>query len=211
VVNQHTLKKQHQDSGGKKMERSVSIKICMVCVIMSLMLIVSCGKKKVETDGAAAASADAVTTTDNATDDSANAVNDGNVDNEAGDDSAMRESGDKSNARGAFDSANNVYFDYDSSDIQTSQRATLEAKGAWLKANPNATITIEGHCDERGTSEYNLALGDRRAARAKSFLEKLGISGDRMETVSYGEEKPAVVGNNEKAWSKNRRAFFADK
>lgn len=193
------------------MERSVSIKICMVCVIMSLMLIVSCGKKKVETDGAAAASADAVTTTDNATDDSANAVNDGNVDNEAGDDSAMRESGDKSNARGAFDSANNVYFDYDSSDIQTSQRATLEAKGAWLKANPNATITIEGHCDERGTSEYNLALGDRRAARAKSFLEKLGISGDRMETVSYGEEKPAVVGNNEKAWSKNRRAFFADK
>jgi peptidoglycan-associated lipoprotein len=165
----------------------------------------------VETDGAAAASADAVTTTDNATDDSANAVNDGNVDNEAGDDSAMRESGDKSNARGAFDSANNVYFDYDSSDIQTSQRATLEAKGAWLKANPNATITIEGHCDERGTSEYNLALGDRRAARAKSFLEKLGISGDRMETVSYGEEKPAVVGNNEKAWSKNRRAFFADK
>lgn len=191
------------------MKKNISIKICMLCVIMALMLVVSCGKKKVETDGAAGA--DSMTTTDNATDDSANAVNDENADNAAGDDSSMRESGDKANARGAFDSANNVYFDYDSSDIQTSQRATLEAKAVWLKANPNAAITIEGHCDERGTSEYNLALGDRRAARAKSFLEKLGISGDRMDTVSYGEEKPAVVGHNEKAWSKNRRAFFADK
>ena len=110
-----------------------------------------------------------------------------------------------------MDAANNVYFDYDSSDILDSQRTTLEAKAAWMKANPNAKLTIEGHCDERGTSEYNLALGDRRAARAKSFLKKLGVSSDRMDTVSYGEEKPAVVGHTEEAWSKNRRAFLQNR
>lgn len=194
------------------MKRSVSIKICMVCVIMSLMLVVSCGKKKVET---AAAPAAADTATDTApADDTANATTDTAKDEDTANMAADDNAGTRESAGSAVAEAvgvSDIYFDYDSSDILSSETAALEAKAQWLKANPNVKTTIEGHCDERGTSEYNLALGDRRAARTKSFLEKLGISGTRMETVSYGEEKPAVVGNNEDAWSKNRRAHFVDK
>ncbi|MFA6011859.1 MAG: peptidoglycan-associated lipoprotein Pal [Desulfobacteraceae bacterium] len=194
------------------MKRSVSIKICMVCVIMSLMLVVSCGKKKVET--APAAAADTATDTKPA-DDAANAA----TDTEKVEDTAVMAADDNAGKKETAGAAavaetvgvSDIYFDYDSSDILSSETAALEAKAQWLKANPNVKTTIEGHCDERGTSEYNLALGDRRAARAKSFLEKLGISGSRMETVSYGEEKPAVPDHNEDAWSKNRRAHFADK
>jgi peptidoglycan-associated lipoprotein len=195
------------------MKRSVSIKMCMVCVIMSLMLVVSCGKKKVETAAAPAA-------TDTATDvkpadDAANAATDTDKVEDtavmAADDNAGKKETDGAAAVAETVGVSDIYFDYDSSDILSSETAALEAKAQWLKANPNAKTTIEGHCDERGTSEYNLALGDRRAARTKSFLEKLGISGSRMETVSYGEEKPAVVGHTEDAWSKNRRAHFADK
>lgn len=195
------------------MKRSVSIKMCMVCVIMSLMLVVSCGKKKVETAAAPAA-------TDTATDvkpadDAANAATDTDKVEDtavmAADDNAGKKETAGAAAVAETVGVSDIYFDYDSSDILSSETAALEAKAQWLKANPNAKTTIEGHCDERGTSEYNLALGDRRAARTKSFLEKLGISGSRMETVSYGEEKPAVVGHTEDAWSKNRRAHFADK
>jgi len=195
------------------MKRSVSIKICMVCVIMSLMLVVSCGKKKVET-AAAPAAADTATDTKPA-DDAANAATDTDKVEDtavmAADDNAGKKETAGAAAMAGAVGVSDIYFDYDSSDILSSETAALEAKAQWLKANPNSKTTIEGHCDERGTSEYNLALGDRRAARTKSFLEKLGISGTRMETVSYGEEKPAVNGHNEDAWSKNRRAHFADK
>lgn len=191
------------------MNKKWSMKLCLICVLMSLMLVVSCGKKKITTNEAAVSGGDAVSSTDKTTDDSVNSSDSEQVnEDEEGFGGA---SGKGSNSGAAFDSANNIYFDYDSSDIQDSQRATLEAKAAWLKKNSKAKITIEGHCDERGTSEYNLALGDRRATRAKKFLEKLGVSGDRMDTVSYGEEKPAVAGHDEEAWSKNRRAYFADK
>jgi len=101
-----------------------------------------------------------------------------------------------------------VYFDYDKSDLKPAARATLEKKAAWLRSNPQFKLKVEGHCDERGTVEYNLALGERRAKSAVKYLNALGISGDRMTTVSYGEEKPADPGHNEAAWSKNRRDDF---
>ncbi|UCH75825.1 MAG: OmpA family protein, partial [Rhodospirillales bacterium] len=78
----------------------------------------------------------------------------------------------------------------------------------WLNTNGAITVTIEGHCDERGTREYNLALGERRAASAKQYLESMGIGGGRLETVSYGKERPAVLGSNEAAWAQNRRAVM---
>ena len=88
------------------------------------------------------------------------------------------------------------------------QKRFLEKKAAWLRANPSYKVKIEGNCDERGTNEYNLALGDRRAKAAQKFLNALGISMDRMSTISYGEEKPACTEKNEKCWSKNRRDDF---
>jgi len=99
-----------------------------------------------------------------------------------------------------------VFFDFDSSVINSEGQATLQKQAEYLKAHPNLNVTVEGHCDERGTREYNLALGERRASAAKNYLVSLGVAGNRIQTISYGKERPAVVGNDESAWSQNRRA-----
>src|SRR6476620_8261347 len=101
-----------------------------------------------------------------------------------------------------------VFFDYDSSEVDATGQAALDANAAVLKRYPSWTVTIEGHCDERGTAEYNLALGERRAVGARAYLVSLGISADRLRTVSYGKEFPFDPGHDESAYAKNRRAHF---
>ena len=101
-----------------------------------------------------------------------------------------------------------VYFDYDKSDLRSEALDQLRKNAEWLKANPGNRVRIEGNCDERGTVEYNLALGDRRAVAAKHYLLKAGIEASRIETISYGEEHPADPGHSEEAWQKNRRDDF---
>jgi peptidoglycan-associated lipoprotein len=101
-----------------------------------------------------------------------------------------------------------IYFDFDKSNLKPDATAILTKNAEWLSKNPAAKIRIEGNCDERGTSEYNVALGERRANSAKKYLIKLGISADRLTTVSYGKEKPLDLGHNEAAWAKNRRDDF---
>jgi len=98
-----------------------------------------------------------------------------------------------------------VYFDLDRYNLKPSAQATLERQAAWLKTYSNVTITVEGHCDERGTREYNLALGSRRANAVKDYLVSLGIAPNRITTISYGKERPAVLGSTEDAWAQNRR------
>ncbi len=102
----------------------------------------------------------------------------------------------------------NIYFDFDKSNLKPEAQEVLKRKATFLKANPNDNLLIEGHCDERGTNEYNLALGDRRANSAKKFLVNLGIAESRIRTISYGEEQPLDPGHNEAAWAKNRRCEF---
>jgi peptidoglycan-associated lipoprotein len=102
----------------------------------------------------------------------------------------------------------NVYFDFDSATLDYQAQELLKQKAMWLRDFPDANVVIEGHCDERGTNAYNLALGERRAESAKAFLVNLGISDARLTTISYGEEKPLDMGQNEEAWAKNRRAAF---
>jgi peptidoglycan-associated lipoprotein len=104
--------------------------------------------------------------------------------------------------------AENIYFDFDKSELKPEARAILVKKAEWLRNHEDFSVRIEGHCDERGTNEYNLALGERRANAAWKFLNALGISGSRMTTISYGEERPADPGHNETAWAKNRRDEF---
>ncbi|OGP91821.1 MAG: peptidoglycan-associated lipoprotein [Deltaproteobacteria bacterium RBG_16_47_11] len=99
-----------------------------------------------------------------------------------------------------------IHFNFDKYDIRPEDAAILKENAALLKKFPNVKIQIEGHCDERGTLEYNLALGERRANRAKDYLVSLGISTARISTISYGKEKPLDPGHNEEAWAKNRRA-----
>ncbi len=101
-----------------------------------------------------------------------------------------------------------VYFDYDKSEIRSDARDALAKNAEWMLANKNAQIQIEGHCDERGTEEYNLALGERRANAVKDYLASLGVASSRLYTISYGEELPVDPGHTEAAWSKNRRAHF---
>ena len=101
-----------------------------------------------------------------------------------------------------------IFFDFDKSDLKPEARMVLEKKAAWLRANPEYKVRIEGHCDERGTNEYNLALGERRANSASRYLNALGVSADRMSTISYGEERPVCTEHNESCWSKNRRDEF---
>lgn len=102
----------------------------------------------------------------------------------------------------------NVYFGYDSSALTPEARETLQFKAQWLRDNPGTLVIIEGHTDERGTVEYNLALGERRAKSAKDFLMTLGLPESRLTTISYGEELPSDPGQNETAWAANRRAHF---
>ena len=98
-----------------------------------------------------------------------------------------------------------VYFDFDKYNLKPDARGTLEKQAAWMKKYASVVISIEGHCDERGTREYNLALGERRANSVKDFLVQLGISPGRVKTISYGKERPVALGSNDQAWAQNRR------
>ena len=105
-------------------------------------------------------------------------------------------------------SSDRVFFEYDSAELRPDAQATLGEIGAWLVKHPNTNVTIEGHCDERGTREYNLALGERRATAVASYLAAVGVDPSRMQTVSYGKERPAADGSDELAWAQNCRAVF---
>lgn len=105
--------------------------------------------------------------------------------------------------------SNVVYFELDSDRLTAEAEERLRTKAAIMRANPSLELRIEGHADERGSTEYNLALGQRRAEAVRSFLSGYGITGNRLATLSYGKERPAVEGSNESAWSRNRRAEFA--
>lgn len=104
-----------------------------------------------------------------------------------------------------------VFFDFDKYNIKPAAAARLEGQAAWLKAHPEITVSIEGHCDERGTREYNLALGERRANAIKEYLRALGIDPNRVSTISYGKELPASPGSNKASWAQNRRGVMTVK
>lgn len=103
-------------------------------------------------------------------------------------------------------SSDRIFFDTDRYNVDSSDMATLQSQAQWLQRYPNVRVTIEGHADERGTRDYNIALGDRRANAAKNYLASLGISPSRINTVSYGKERPAALGSDEASWAQNRRA-----
>ncbi len=102
-----------------------------------------------------------------------------------------------------------VFFDFDNYNLTSEAQATLQRQAAWLNKFPGALIAVEGHCDERGTREYNLGLGDRRANAVKEYLVNLGVDAGRIETISYGKERPVALGHSEAAWSQNRRGVTA--
>lgn len=114
----------------------------------------------------------------------------------------------KYNENREFFKANTVYFDFDRSSVRAAERVRVEEVAAYMKGTPACMVEIEGHCDERGTEEYNRALGERRALAVREYLVNLGIQPERVHTISYGEDRPAELGSNESAWAKNRRGEF---
>jgi peptidoglycan-associated lipoprotein len=108
----------------------------------------------------------------------------------------------------AVDALKDIFFDFDKYNIRPGDVRVLDANAAWLKENQNQLVLIEGHCDERGTSEYNLALGERRAKAAMGYLVSQGVQANRITIISYGEERPSCTEHNDVCWAKNRRAHF---
>lgn len=109
---------------------------------------------------------------------------------------------------GKIDGLKTVFFDYDKATLSSEAKKTIQGNVEWMKKNANTKVQIEGHCDNRGSIEYNVALGERRANSVKDYMMSLGLASNRLATISYGEEKPLVTSENESAWKKNRRANF---
>ncbi len=179
--------------------------IALAFVCSSLFIMTSCAKKQISATGGGAAQPAAP----------AKAAEAKKVEMGATEDYKAREAARQARLRELeraqlirnFESEH-IYFDFDKYDLKPPAKVTLRQKADFLKKNPQYSVRIEGHCDERGTNEYNLALGERRANAAKKFLMALGVSESRITTISYGEERPVDPRHNEEAWAKNRRDEF---
>jgi peptidoglycan-associated lipoprotein len=185
------------------MKMQVSKKLCL-CIFLALAVpfsLTGCGKKKPADDGAAAAAA-------------AGSGQEAATGETPGANEPLTNAGPGANGQGTFAEGRTsgpmlpVYFEYDSSKVEGDQVSRIEHNGDFLKENKGKKIRIEGNCDERGTREYNLALGERRANAAKKYLIHLGVEAGRLSTVSWGEEKPLVFGQDEQSWAQNRRDDF---
>jgi peptidoglycan-associated lipoprotein len=167
-----------------------------LALLLPLLLVSACKSK---TDADASANLDGSATGDRAP----LARNDVIFDNDMSDTAGAGTPGSQEDL--TAQAGDRVFFGYDSSELDSEGRATLEKQAAWLQQYANMNITIEGHADERGTREYNLALGERRANAVKNYLISLGVAPARVNTISYGKERPAVLGTGEESWSRNRR------
>jgi peptidoglycan-associated lipoprotein len=187
------------------MKNKIWMALALVMLLPVMFLTVSCAKRVVEAEPTTTP-APAVTTTTEAerqAEQERRAAEQARIEEER----LRSEAAARQATRTAFVDEH-VHFDFDSSALTPRAQQNLTAKASYLRDNPNAVVTIEGHCDERGTAAYNMALGERRAEAAKSFLVNLGISANRLNTISYGEERPIDPRSNEEAWAKNRRAQF---
>jgi peptidoglycan-associated lipoprotein len=192
------------------MTKKIWIVLTLMMVLPAMTLMASCAKKKIYSDSAQS-SEDAAERARKDALARQRAFDEQQLKDQAagrggGAGGAGIDSG-KSATRSSFVSED-IYFEYDSAALVPEAREVLKRKAEFLRGNPNVSVIIEGHTDDRGTVEYNLALGERRAASAMSFLVDLGIPESRLTTISYGKEKPANPGHNETAWAANRRVHF---
>ncbi len=190
------------------MNKRVWINLVMAVLVAGLFLTVSCAKKTVVSDATTIEDQEKIQAEAKA---KAKAeeerIAQQNLEDQMAREKALKEA-EMQTAKSEFENQD-IHFKYDSSKLNSMAQMLLKEKAAWLKANYSASATIEGHCDNRGTTEYNLALGERRASAVKAYLINLGVSAARLDTISYGEEKPLDSSQTEQAFSKNRRAHFA--
>ncbi|MBT3310364.1 MAG: peptidoglycan-associated lipoprotein Pal [Desulfobacterales bacterium] len=172
------------------MQKNLRICLALVLVVPGLLLNASCAKKPVSQQQSTTSMDNRAIQTD--------------IERQRAEAAELA----KMKAKEKFENTD-IYFDYDESTLKSEAMEALKAKVEWLKMNPVVSVVIEGHCDERGSAEYNLALGDRRAESTKSFMVDMGIAADRLTKNSYGEEMPISSGNTEEAYAKNRRVHFS--
>jgi peptidoglycan-associated lipoprotein len=178
-------------SRGEVKEKTMKMQMkTLALVLLATTALAACGKKKIEDIPPQADNTDYGTPQDNGGDTAGQILPGSQEDFLA----AVGMDGDR------------IFFETDRFNVDTADQATLQAQAQWLARYPNKRIVIEGHCDERGTRDYNLALGERRANATKNYLASLGVDASRIQTVSHGKEKPAAEGSNEQAWAINRRA-----
>jgi len=186
------------------MRKSVLHAVVFVMMLAVMFFTVSCAKKQVaQTQPVPAIKPEITKASDRSADEADQA-------RRAQEDRLRAEAAAREAARTTF-VKENVHFAFDSYVLSDRARLILEGKASYLRANSQLTVTVEGHCDERGTDAYNLALGQRRAESTKNFLVYLGINADRLNTISYGEERPIAAGHSEESWAENRRAQFVIK
>jgi len=186
---------QHQNMWGGIMRKSAWLAVSLVMVLAVALFTASCAKKAVQTQPVSTAEPEVQAAPDKSA---------GEAD-EAG---RLIEEQLRADAAETAFVTENVHFAFDSSALSNEARRIIKGKADYLRANPEIKVTVEGHCDDRGTDAYNIALGERRAESVKIFLVDLGIGSHRLNTVSYGKERPIVAGNNEDSWARNRRAQF---
>jgi len=192
------------------MNKRVWINLVMAVLVAGLFLTVSCAKKTVVSDattieGQEKSQAEAKAKA--AAEAEAERIAQQNIEDQMAKEKALKEAKMQAAKREFEDQ--DIHFEYDSSKLSSKAKMLLKEKAAWLKANYSASVIVEGHCDNRGTTEYNLALGEQRASAVKAYLINLGVSAARLNTISYGEEQPLDSSQTEQAFSKNRRAHFA--
>jgi len=176
------------------MRKNVWFAIALVMILPVMLLTVSCSKKVMQTEPVSTTQRDV----QKESDDQSGRLQEDRLRAEA----SAREA-----ARTAFVNEN-IHFAFDSFVLSDQAQRILNSKADYLNTNSGVTVTVEGHCDDRGTEAYNIALGERRAESVKKFLIDLGISANRLNTVSYGEERPVAMGQDELSWAKNRRSQF---
>lgn len=192
------------------MKKRVWINLVMAILVAGLFFTVSCAKKTVVSDATTIqdqANVEAQMAAKDQAESEAAGIAQQNLEDQMASEQALKEAKTMA-AKKRFENQD-IHFEYDSSELSSMAKMLLKEKALWLKANYSTAVTIEGHCDERGTTEYNLALGERRAATVKSYLQNLGIAASRLNTISYGEEQPIDTAKTESAYRKNRRAHFA--
>lgn len=192
------------------MQKKIWIRIALVLVIPAMLFTTACAKKSVQSDisEAPVTQEEEAVQEDVKAEEAADQVQEESL----ASDEQTTESEDEAKTEVSDAMAKmDVFYAFDSSALSGVAQKALDAKAQWLLNNPEIKLVIEGHCDERGTTEYNLALGEKRALRAKTYLIDMGVEESRLQAISYGEERPFVKESNERAWAQNRRAHFVQK
>jgi len=183
------------------MKKNVWLAIVLVMILPAMFFTVSCTKKVVQTEPVSTTQPEVSKASDRSAEEAEQA-------RQPQEDRLRAEAATREAAGTAFVSEN-IHFSFDSSVLSDQAQQILNSKADYLRVNSDVTVTVEGHCDARGTEAYNIALGEKRAESVKNFLVDLGISANRLNTISYGEERPIAMGQDEASWAKNRRAQFA--